>query len=164
MATIEVNTSSTIGILPEIENLDLSRIKWKLMDADEGQGWTVDLCDLAEIEYKKYLTLVKLFPKTDIVPNRIMDKFWHQHILDTQAYANDCESIFGFFIHHYPYFGMHGTEDKQNLINAFEATKKFYKITFMTEMEEAFASRCTDHACHKESSCACRTQEACKNK
>lgn len=163
METINTLKKTDIGILPEIKNLDLSRIKWKLSDAEEGQGWSAELCDLAEVEYKKYLTLVKLFPKMDIVPNKIMDKFWHQHILDTQAYSKDCQQIFGYFIHHYPYFGMHGTEDKQNLIDAFEATKNLYKITFMSDMDEAFASRCKDHACHKESSCACRTADACKN-
>jgi hypothetical protein len=134
------------------------------MDAEEGQGWTTELCGLAEVEYKRYLTLAKLYPKADIVPNRIMDKFWHQHILDTRAYAGDCNKIFGHFVHHYPYFGMHGEEDKQDLVNAFEQTKVMYKITFMTEMEDALASRCgDDHACHKSSSCACRVSSACKD-
>lgn len=163
MKTLQLVSNETTGLIPEIKQLDLSRIKWKLMDAEEGQGWTEDLCNLAETEYKRYLTLVKLYPKAEIVPNKIMDKFWHQHILDTAAYARDCENIFGEFIHHYPYFGMEGKEDKQNLINAFEHTKALYKITFMKDMEEAFASRCKDHACHKESSCACRTAGACKN-
>lgn len=151
-----------IGILPEIEALNFSRIKWKIMDADEGEGWTQELCDFAEIEYKKYLTLVKLFPAKDIVPNKVMDKFWHQHILDTRAYATDCQSIFGEFVHHYPYFGMNGNEDKQNLINAFEETKRLYRETFGEEMQNHDAARCKDHACHKPSNCACRTPGSCK--
>lgn len=160
MQTIEITTET--GILPEIASLNLDRIKWKLSDSDDGQGWTTELCDFAENEYKKYLTMVKLFPELDIVPNKIMDKFWHQHILDTKSYAADCDLIFGQFIHHYPYFGMHGDEDKQNLINAFEQTKKIYKSLFGQEMTDINAARCKDHACHKPSSCACRTPSACK--
>ncbi|MBX9782774.1 MAG: hypothetical protein K2X48_05685 [Chitinophagaceae bacterium] len=159
---LETTSIMTKGILPEIKNLNLDRIKWKLKDAEEGQGWSDELCDFAEQEYKKYLTMIKLFPELDIVPNKIMDKFWHQHILDTRAYANDCNSIFGYFVHHYPYFGMNGEEDKQNLIDAFNQTKKIYKATFGSNMEDADPARCKDHSCHKPSSCACRTPSACK--
>lgn len=150
------------GILPEILDLNLDRIKWKLKDQEEGQGWDDELCNYAEIEYKKYLTMAKLYPDMDIVPNKMMDKFWHQHILDTRAYKQDCEQIFGYFVHHYPYFGMHGDEDKQNLVNAFEQTKGIYYSLFKKDMQAADAARCKDHACHKESSCACRTPSACK--
>lgn len=163
MRTLEEETAATTGILPEIAELNLERIKWKLSDQDEGQGWTKELCDLAEMEYKKYLTMVKMFPELDIVPNKLMDKFWHQHILDTQAYAVDSQRIFGYFVHHYPYFGMHGTEDKQNLISAFERTKDIYRMIFGGDMQDSDAARCKDHACHKPSSCACRTPGACKN-
>ncbi len=154
-------TFLTNNLSIEIQSLDLNRIKWKLMDSNED--WTQELCDFAEVEYKKYLTLVKLFPEQDIVPNKIMDKFWHQHILDTKAYAEDCNKIFGYFVHHYPYFGMYGEKDKENLYNAFEKTKVLYKTIFETEMQDFDAARCKDHACHKPSSCGCRTPEACKN-
>jgi hypothetical protein len=130
-----VESSTTYGILPEILRLNLDRIKWKLSEPGEGQGWSRELCDHAEIEYKKYLTMVKLYPELDIVPNKIMDKFWHQHILDTRAYAKDCNAVFGRFFHHYPYFGMYGQEDKQELIAAFERTKDVYKSLFSSEME-----------------------------
>lgn len=159
---METQYVTHIGILPEISRLDLSRIKWKLMDSEEGQAWTSELCDFAEHEYKKYLTLIKLFPDKEVVPNKIMDKFWHQHILDTRAYAADCKNIFGHFIHHYPYFGMNGNEDKQNLIAAFEETKRLYAETFGAEMLDSRQARCKNHACHKPSSCGCRTPGSCK--
>lgn len=129
-------SSALYGILPEILKLNLDRIKWKLSEPEEGRGWSQELCDHAETEYKKYLTMVKLFPEQDIVPNRMVNKFWHQHILDTRAYAKDCNSVFGRFIHHYPYFGMYGAEDRQELVAAFERTKEIYKSLFLAEMEE----------------------------
>jgi hypothetical protein len=35
-----------------------------------------------------------------------VDKFWHQHILDTVGYARDCQLMFGYFLHHNPYLGL----------------------------------------------------------
>lgn len=131
-----VDSSTAYGILPEILELNLDRIKWKLSEPAEGKGWPQELCDEAEIEYKKYLTMIKLFPELDIVPNKVMDKFWHQHILDTRAYAKDCQAVFGRFIHHYPYFGMYGEEDRQELIAAFKRTKEIYRSLFVSEMDD----------------------------
>ena len=110
-------------LVDDILSLDLEMIKLKLQDEEEGQGWSREYCDEAEIEYKRYLILKHEHPEKEIVPNGVIDKFWHQHILDTIKYADDCQKLFGKFIHHFPYFGMNGKEDAQNLINAFEETK-----------------------------------------
>ena len=31
-----------------------------------------------------------------------VDEFWHQHILDTRKYRDDCENIFGHYMDHTP--------------------------------------------------------------
>jgi hypothetical protein len=116
--------------IADIDNIDFSMIKLKLQDTDEGQGWSIEQCEEAEEEYKKFLALKRTYPDKEIVPNRIVDLFWHQHILDTEKYAHDCEIIFGYFLHHYPYFGMNGKQDAQNLTNAFEETKELYELHF----------------------------------
>ena len=74
------------GIHPLVQQLDFSRLKHKLMHNDEGEPWSFEQCESAEREYKRYLTLIKLNPRKQIVPTKQMDKFWHQHILDTRAY------------------------------------------------------------------------------
>jgi hypothetical protein len=38
----------------------------------------------------------------EIRPKKLIDELWHKHILDTRAYARDCENWFGNFIHHRP--------------------------------------------------------------
>lgn len=43
----------------------------------------------------RLLALRLAYPEVDIVPCRLVDEMWHRHILDTQAYAEDCERIFG---------------------------------------------------------------------
>lgn len=160
---MKTTTLLSTRIHPSIEALDFSRIKHKLMVNDEGDMWTYEQCELAEREYKRFLTLIKLNPKRQIVPTKLMDKFWHQHILDTAAYYRDCMETFGFFIHHFPYFGIYGTEDKEKLDLAFEDSKQLYYQCFGEEMQNPVASRCEDHACHVESECACRVAGACKN-
>ncbi|MCS7027441.1 MAG: hypothetical protein NZ519_01635 [Bacteroidia bacterium] len=121
------------GIAPEIASIDLEMVKMKLQDPEEGENWTKEQCESAELEYKRYLHLCKKYGK-GMVPNRIMDKFWHYHILDTRAYHKDCEKIFGHYLHHFPYFGMRGEQDAENLKQAFCRTKALYFETFGEDM------------------------------
>ncbi len=110
--------------------LDLTMIKWKLMDKTEGKGWSREKVDDVEIRYKRFLLLNATFPDMDIVPTSDVDTMWHYHILDTQAYATDCQKIFGEFFHHFPYFGLRGPEDAADLQQAFTATCALYEKTF----------------------------------
>jgi hypothetical protein len=87
-------------------------IRMKLADAHEGQGWDVDQLDLGEQEYRRFLALHLMYPEMAVVPCGMVDEVWHTHILDTFAYAPDCEKVFGFFLHHVPYFGMRGAEGR----------------------------------------------------
>ncbi len=144
---MQISQSSTSDLfMTDIENVDFVMIKRKLQDTEEGQGWTPEQCDATEAEYKKYLALKRSYPEKEIVPNRFVDLFWHQHILDTAKYAEDCENIFGYFLHHFPYFGMNGDEDAKNLNDAFEETKQLYKKHFKEDYLGA-ATRCKAPKC-----------------
>lgn len=154
---------------PLVKLLDFDKLKWKLTKSSEA-SWSFDLCEFAEAEYCKFLTLKKLFPKVALVPSKLVDKFWHEHILDTKAYAEDCNKVFGRFIHHFPYFGIYGEDDQYSLQTSFDETIKLYEGQFgkfptsaLFGKESVLAARCDeDHACHVPSSCACRTPGACK--
>jgi hypothetical protein len=113
-----------------IQALDLDPIKFKLMDPEEGQGWSREFVDRMAIEYKRLLTLSVKYPEETIAPSKDVDKFWHGHILDTMKYAEDCQNVFGYFLHHFPYFGMRGEEDAANLTEAGETTNRLYKKEF----------------------------------
>ena len=146
----------------KIQNLDLRRIIWKMSDPEEGKGYTPERLARAELDYRRFLDLHIKYPQVELVPTKMIDEVWHQHILDTRAYSNDCEQIFGDFLHHYPYFGMHGDEDQANLQHCFERTQKLWVKEYGEPMFEEDAVRCEGHACHAPSSCACRTPGACK--
>lgn len=160
--------NATDDINSLVSAINFQKLKWKLTKSSEAT-WTQTMCEFAELEYKKFLTLKMLYPKVSLVPSKLVDKFWHEHILDTKSYAEDCNTLFGSFIHHYPYFGLYGDDDQQALQMAFEETIKLYESHFGSyPTDELFgqksieAARCSDHACHVPSTCACRTPGACK--
>jgi hypothetical protein len=46
-------------------------------------------------------------------------------------YAADCEKVFGYFLHHYPYVGMDGTEeDEQFRLDSGERMRTLYESLF----------------------------------
>jgi hypothetical protein len=61
------------NIDPKVAELDLEMIKMKLRETEEGEGWTFEQCDSAEIEYKRYLHLCLVFGK-GIVPKYPSDQ------------------------------------------------------------------------------------------
>ena len=119
-----------------IAELDLDCIKFKLMNTEDGEGWTREQVDKTEKWYKRFLSLMILFPEKVILPTKLVDKFWHYHILDTQKYAEDCQDVFGYFVHHFPYFGMRGVEDKANLMSAGAETADLYTQVFGESVDE----------------------------
>jgi hypothetical protein len=117
-------------VIAAIHTLDLDPIKLKLMGQEEGQGWTREYADRMELAYKRFLTLLATHPEETVAPSKDVDKFWHGHILDTLKYAEDCDKMFGNFLHHFPYFGMRGAEDAANLARAAENTRRLYLEEF----------------------------------
>ena len=117
-------------VVAAIQALDLDPIKLKLMDPEEGQGWSREHADRMELAYKRFLTLLVKFPDETIAPTKDVDKFWHGHILDTMKYAEDCENVFGYYLHHFPYFGMRSEQDAADLRAAAARMHAIYEREF----------------------------------
>jgi hypothetical protein len=105
--------------LAEVDALDLSMLKKKL---GRDEGLTQEECDEIEDLYRKFLALNMRYPDRKICPTGPIDMFWHAHILDTRAYAADCDRLFGRMLHHFPYFGMRGEDDRKDLEQTFNAS------------------------------------------
>lgn len=144
------------NIAPEIAAIDLEMVKMKLQNSEEGEGWSSEQCESSEIEYKRFLHLCQKYGH-GVVPNRIMDVFWHYHILDTRAYHKDCETVFGYYMHHFPYFGMRGKEDEKALENAWYLTKERYLNTFRESISRVEGEMKCWHDCQN------RCWHACSN-
>jgi hypothetical protein len=112
-----------------IAALDFSAIKAKLMHK-AGKGWTQERVNAVECEYRRFLFLMKVFPNEPTAPLVDVDTFWHYHILDTMKYAQDCQKVFGYFLHHFPYVGMRGEEDEAALQRMGERMRTIYEATF----------------------------------
>jgi len=113
-----------------IAALDLEPIKVKLMHNKSGEGWTLERANAVELEYRRFLTLMKKFPDEQTSPLVDVDTFWHYHILDTMKYAADCQAVFGYFLHHFPYIGMRGEEDAATLERIGNRMKELYEEEF----------------------------------
>ena len=114
----------------EISELNLDQIKQKLMHVESGEGWTQEQANAVEVEYRRFLYLMKKFPNEQTSPAVAVDTFWHYHILDTMKYAVDCEHVFGHFLHHYPYVGMHGEKAEAEHHSSGERMRELYEQTF----------------------------------
>jgi len=146
----------------QIEALNLDPIKIKLMDKEDGKNWSREQCDTVERWYKRFLILNLKYPTVFIVPTREIDEFWHFHILDTEKYAEDCQITFGHFLHHFPYFGMRGQDDKKELDRSFTKTKELFLSEFgepLGKLHAAFgfesAAKCDGSNCSSKDCSSC---------
>jgi hypothetical protein len=112
--------------------LDLDPIKVKLMHKESGENWSLQKVNAVEAEYRRFLFLTKTFPTEEISPSVDVDTFWHYHILDTMKYAQDCQEIFGYFLHHFPYLGMRGEDDLRVREETDARTRSLYEQAFST--------------------------------
>lgn len=113
-----------------ISDLNLEPVKLKLMHKESGEGWSNAKADAVEIEYRRFLYLMKLFPNEETSPLVDVDTFWHYHILDTRKYAADCQHAFGYFLHHFPYVGLGAEGDDTERQRAGARMQELYEATF----------------------------------
>ena len=127
-----------VALRDSLDNLNLEPIVIKSMDKLEGEGWSFEYAQSVEREYRRFLTLCREYPEKPVVPSSIVDKMWHLHILDTRKYSEDCERFLGFFLHHFPYFGMRGEDDAANLDKAWDDTRELYAKHFDDNPRDEF--------------------------
>ncbi len=113
-----------------INALNLDPIKVKLMHKESGEGWSLEKANAVELEYRRYLMLMLKFPNEEAAPLVDVDTFWHYHILDTMKYAADCDAVFGYFLHHFPYVGLRGEADEEAHQRMGSRMKELYEETF----------------------------------
>ena len=121
---------NTDAMFNAVMELDLEPIKSKLMHMESGEGWSLEQANAVEKEYRRFLCLMKMYPNEELGPLMDVDTFWHYHILDTMKYAVDCDKVFGYFQHHYPYVGMGDEADQQMRIDGAVRMRDLYEATF----------------------------------
>jgi len=117
-----------------IINKMVSHLGWRQRDAEK-------VCEL----YRNFLFLQKKYGHDkSLPPSEEIDECWHNHILDTKKYRHDCEMIFGQYLDHYPYFGIDGKSDLNDLNNAFECTQDLHVKEFGYRIERVRKLKLTE--------------------
>ena len=117
------NDARIAASLERVARLDFSMLKRKLGDE---KGWSAEYQNEVEDLYRRFLALNIVYRDRKICPTGPVDEFWHAHILDTRAYARDCQELFGEYLHHFPYFGMRGPADRADLTAAFDQSRDLF--------------------------------------
>ena len=84
---------------PAVDALNLTAVMAKVVaehDMDPAMAAT------AETLYRQFLTLKAENMAVTIVPPRLADLVWHEHITHTRQYMADCQAVFGEYLHHTP--------------------------------------------------------------
>lgn len=111
-----------------IHSLDLSYLIDVMCREDYPlPRWIKPEAEKACLIYKRFLLLFKKHPHEPLVPSRIIDEVWHNHILHTQQYTTDCQAIFGHYLHHTP---ANPQENPTQLVNDYQKTKQLYLDLF----------------------------------
>jgi hypothetical protein len=108
-----------------LEQLDLSGVLDRLQAKD---GFDIRRAEKTVTMYKRFLKMVQENRNDIMVPNEDVDTAWHHHILDTVQYAQDCQKLFGQFLHHNPHF--YGTDA---FFEACDKTQATFEKTFTGE-------------------------------
>lgn len=127
--------------LEKTKSLDFDWIVKKITQKDPNVArvWSVEGAKDAIEQYKNFMYLLHKYHGVSgkkLVPSVEVDEIWHHHILDTRSYAKDCETVYGYFMHHFPYFGMRGDDDFKDLNQSFSLTQELYFEEFEEYMYE----------------------------
>jgi hypothetical protein len=127
-----LTTKPEQDVIAAIHALELESVKLRVMDPKLGEGWTREYADSIETAYKTYLTMLVKYQDhaEDILLSEDVDEFWHTHILQTFKYADDCQNVFGKFLHHAPHVGEVTAEDIEKRVALAETTRALYEREF----------------------------------
>src|SRR5258706_450704 len=124
-------------VIAAIHALDLESVKIRAMDPELGEGWAREYAEGIEQGYRTYLTMLAKYQDhaEDILLSEDVDEFWHTHILQSIKYTEDCESVFGKYLHHTPHIGEVTAADLQKRTALAEKTRRLYEKEFGSEQD-----------------------------
>lgn len=124
----------------------------KLVESNPEQ-WNLVRAKKAVLDYQRYMAVTKALGGVQLVPNGDIDEIWHMHILDTRAYMQDCDTLFGEYLHHYPYFGMLDEENQQQWLDVQAQSEQLWQHLFSESLyrNDSAAQKCPQACpCHIE--------------
>ena len=143
MQISKLTAKPTNEVIAAIAALDLTSVKTRLIDPKLGEGWTQEYADSIEVAFKHYLTMIVKYQEhaEDILLSEDVDEFWHTYILQTMKYADDCQAVFGTFLHHSPHVGEVTQADHEKRAALAETTRELYQREFGNQADAVWAGR-----------------------
>jgi hypothetical protein len=92
-------------------------------------SWPNEQIELAIKSYRYYLFICRSYPTQEHSPHWITDEVWHNHILFTKCYIEDCDKIFGEYFHHTPVVA-NGTTERKVREGAYDNTRRHSILIF----------------------------------
>lgn len=124
-----------------VDELDLRRVSQMLIKPGRGKTGVSEADARAYIsEYRLFLKLALRYPGHNLMPLVCADEAWHNHILDTGNYREDCLKLFGEPLDHYPYLGQDSPKDVTEGERAAAETLRLYELEFGVEVANIVAS------------------------
>ncbi len=125
MNSANLNTLSDNAIKALIGEIDLNPIIKRMVKIYK---WPQKSALIAADQYRNFLFLKKKYRyKHTIPPSLEIDEFWHNHVLNTKKYTEDCKKIFGEYLHHTPHHGENEEITQNDLEILFEnETQRLY--------------------------------------
>ena len=82
----------------QVATLDLSFINKRL----ERAGRTPEEAERSVEEYRRFIAVLAAEPNKILVPTKVADPAWHEHILFMEKYEQDMMRLVGGRVYHYP--------------------------------------------------------------
>jgi len=125
-----------------VEQLDLQPV-WKQLV--NRKGWEPARANFAERRYRRFLYLLSANLGLRGVPTPEIDEFWHQHILNTRQYLQDCKKLRGSYIHHMPASGDANEEEHSMMEGAYVdmwiAFESLFEEPYLESIWDALVTR-----------------------
>lgn len=87
------NSEIELGKIPEQVYLTKTLLGGKI---------DTDIPEKLEADFKKWISLLILYPEERIAPPRVLDMYWHLFMLHTKEYHEFCSDVLGFQLGHSP--------------------------------------------------------------
>lgn len=93
------------GVQVYLPDFDLSYVTDQMLLEEKKTGLstlTDEGLENSVRKYRNYLALAKVYPGVPLMPCQDIDEVWHNHVLNTRRYNEDCMGYFGYMLHHNP--------------------------------------------------------------
>lgn len=125
---------------PEAALHDYVFLRDRVMDE---YAWDMERAEATIVEYLRFMEMLAESPRMELIASTDVDLVWHEHIMDTTNYANDCITLFGQFLHHRR---ARTLAERKAIAGSYEKTKEHYAKRYNVDPPLRFWGATTESA------------------